>query len=457
LVAQPPEILIVDDEELIRWSLKEHLGRLGYRTRVAADGEAAADALADALPDLVLLDLKMPRLDGYGVLRRMKEKGWDVPTIILTAFAGLESAVEATRLGAVGYLSKPFDLDEVSATVSRVMEADRRDRDAVFVRHQKRAGYEGFIGAAPSLAPVFDTLDRLALVDAPTVLLLGESGTGKDVVARLIHARGPRRHGPLMEIDCAALPEALIESELFGHEKGAFTDARAQKQGLFEAAAGGVAFLDEIGELPLPMQSKLLRALESRTFRRVGGVMALPMDVALIAATNRNLAEEVKAGRFREDLYFRLNVVPIHLPSLSERVEDVPALASAFLERFCKTFHKKMQGFSQEAMDKLVAWSWPGNVRELRNVVERLVLLGTHDVIRAEDLPAEIRWATGRSASVEGCPFVLPEEGVDLEAVDKGLLVQALERTDGNQSAASRLLGISRYALRYRMEKYGLL
>jgi two-component system response regulator AtoC len=303
---------------------------------------------------------------------------------------------------------------------------------------------------------MYETLDRLAQVDAPTVLLLGESGTGKDVVAGLIHQRGPRRNGPMLDINCAALPEALIESELFGHEKGAFTDARAQKQGLFEAAAGGVVFLDELGEMPLPTQAKLLRALETRTFRRVGGVTSIPMDVALVAATNRNLLEEVKERRFREDLYFRLNVVPITLPSLRERREDIPLLASFFLERCNNTFHRKIRGFTAQAMDQLAAWRWPGNVRELRNLVERLVLLADGDVLHAEQLPPEIRWAGAAPAS-SSCPFTLPEEGINLDEVEQGLLHQALDRTQGNQSAAARLLGISRYALRYRMEKMGLL
>jgi DNA-binding NtrC family response regulator len=260
----------------------------------------------------------------------------------------------------------------------------------------------------------------------------------------------------MLDINCAALPEALIESELFGHEKGAFTDARAQKQGLFEAAAGGVVFLDELGEMPLPTQAKLLRALETRTFRRVGGVASIPMDVALVAATNRNLLEEVRQGRFREDLYFRLNVVPITLPSLRERREDVPLLASFFLERCNQTFHRKLRGFTAQAMEMMVSWRWPGNVRELRNLIERLVLLSDGDVIGADQLPAEIRWA-GQAASATSCPFILPEEGINLDEVEQGLLQQALERTQGNQSAAARLLGISRYALRYRMEKMGLL
>jgi DNA-binding NtrC family response regulator len=449
-------VLVVDDEELIRWSLEQHLTRLGYAVRTAENGTKALEVMADEMPELVLLDLRMPELDGMGTLRAMRERGWTVPVIVLTAYGAFETAVESTKLGAVAFLAKPFDLEVVGRTVGEAMRARRSEREVVFVRQQVRTGFDGFIGASAALAPMYETLDRLALVDAPTVLLLGESGTGKDVVAKLIHERGPRRHGPMLDINCAALPEALIESELFGHEKGAFTDARAQKQGLFEAAAGGVVFLDELGEMPLPTQAKLLRALETRTFRRVGGVASIPMDVALVAATNRNLLEEVRQGRFREDLYFRLNVVPITLPSLRERREDVPLLASFFLERCNQTFHRKLRGFTAQAMEMMVSWRWPGNVRELRNLIERLVLLSDGDVIGADQLPAEIRWA-GQAASATSCPFILPEEGINLDEVEQGLLQQALERTQGNQSAAARLLGISRYALRYRMEKMGLL
>jgi DNA-binding NtrC family response regulator len=405
---------------------------------------------------VVLLDLRMPKLDGMGTLQAMRERGWDVPVIVLTAYGALDAAVEATKLGATAFLAKPFELDDVAQHVRDAIGEGRRRREVVFAQFKARDGYEGFVGASPALGPVFDTLERLAQVDAPTVLLLGESGTGKDVLARLIWQRGPRRTGPFMDIDCASLPEALIESELFGHEKGAFTDARTMKQGLFEVAAGGVVFLDELGEMPLGTQARLLRALESRTFRRVGGVTTLPMNVSLIAATNRDLSAEVKAGRFREDLFFRLNVVPLHVPSLRERREDIPLLASWFLDRCNRSFARRIRGFTEEAMEKLNRWRWPGNVREMRNLVERLVLMVDGDVIRVEHLPPEIRWAVEGPASA-GCPFVLPPEGVDLEAVERGLLLQALERTQGNQSASARLLGISRYALRYRMEKYGML
>jgi DNA-binding NtrC family response regulator len=451
-------VLVVDDEELIRWSLAEHLRGEGYQVVEGVNGEEAVEKVRAHAPDLVIMDLKMPVLDGLGAMRKMREEGLDVPVIVLTAHGGVDSAVDATRLGASDYLAKPFDLREISIAVRKGIDEDRVRQEVHYLRSRQRHGYGEFVGQSKSLQPVFATLQRLERVDAPTVLITGESGSGKDVIARAIHANGPRKNAVFMEIDCAALPETLIESELFGHEKGAFTDARQTKRGLLEVARGGVVFMDEIGEMTLATQAKLLRALENRRFKRVGGVATLGLDAAIVAATNRDLKKAVKDGLFREDLFFRLNVIPVFVPPLRERVEDIPVLVEHFLERYNRQFGRKVTGVSAEAMDRLKTWRWPGNVRELRNVLERMVLLGEDGVIQARDLPSEIRYASsGKASSVPGCPFVLPDEGVDLEEVDRGLLLQALDRTAGNQSAAGRLLGISRYALRYRMEKYGLL
>lgn len=451
-------VLVVDDEELIRWSLAEHLKSEGYTVIEGQNGEEALERVRTGAPDVILLDLKMPVLDGLGTLRKLREEGYETPVVVLTAHGGVESAVEATRLGAADYLSKPFDLREISIVVKKAIDEERVRQEVHYLRQRQRQGYGEFVGASKSLGPVFQTLQRLERVDAPTVLIQGESGTGKDVIARAIHAAGPRRNHVFMEIDCAALPEQLIESELFGHEKGAFTDARTTKRGLLEVARGGVVFLDEIGEMTPATQAKLLRALENRRFKRVGGVATIHMDAAIVAATNRDLKKEVAEGTFREDLFFRLNVIPLTLPPLRDRTEDIPLLVEHFLERFNRQFQREVKGVAAEAMERLVAYRWPGNVRELKNVLERLVLLGDDPVIQTRDLPSEIRFAArGRATTTPGCPFVLPDEGVDLEEVDRGLLMQALDRTDGNQSAAARLLGISRYALRYRMEKYGVL
>lgn len=450
-------IVVCDDEELIRWSLSSHLESEGYAVTTASNGKEALEKVAEHGARLLLTDLKMPVMDGLTALRELRQSGSAIPVVVLTAHGGVEAAIEATRLGADGYLQKPFDLREVSLAVEQALSKDRLRREVHYHREREASGYGSFIGQAAVLQPLFSTLERLEHVDAPTVLITGESGTGKDVLARAIHARGPRSERPFVAVDCASLPEQLIESELFGHERGAFTDAKAAKQGLFEVADKGVVFLDEIGELPLNTQSKLLRALEDRTFKRVGGVRRTAMDVAILAATNRDLKAEVAAGRFREDLYFRLNVIQVQLPALRDRREDVPLLVGHFIDTFSKRFGRRLDGVEGDAMEKLVGYRWPGNVRELRNVVERLVLLAPERRVRLEDLPPEIQYgmeAPSKSSRAGG--FVLPEEGVDLEEVERSLISQALQRTDGNQSASARLLGISRYALRYRMEKFGL-
>jgi DNA-binding NtrC family response regulator len=453
-----PTIVVCDDEELIRWSLTEHLKGEGYSVIAVANGKECVDAVREQAPGLVLMDLKMPVMDGLTALQKIREGGSDVPVVMITAHGAVDSAIEATRLGASAYLSKPFDLREISLCVEKTLHEDRLRHEVHYLRGRERTGYGDFIGSAPSLQEVFAMLRRLEGVDAPTVLVTGESGTGKDVIARMIHSRGSRRNGVFVEIDCASLPEQLIESELFGHERGSFTDARQMKRGLFEVAAGGVVFLDEIGEMSLATQAKFLRALESRRFKRVGGVASLPLDAAIIAATNRDLKAEVERGTFREDLFFRLNVIPLRLPALRERPSDIPALVEHFIERFRRQFARNVKGVSAKAMEMLQRYPWPGNVRELRNVLERVVILGPDEIIQPNDLPAEVRFAapvtTGKVSAA--CPFLLPEDGVDLEAVERGLLSQALDRTAGNQSAAARLLGISRYALRYRMEKYSL-
>lgn len=446
-------ILVADDEELIRWSLCEHLKGIGYTVVEAEDGMECLELVSSNVPDLILTDLKMPRMGGMEALRRIRERDLDVPVIVLTAHGAVQSAVEATRLGASAYLSKPFDLQEVAMAIEKVLEQHRLATEVRYLRQERSASYGRLLGSAPAMLRLFNTLRRLEDVDAPTVLVNGESGTGKDLIAHAIHEQGPRRAGPMMEVDCASLSETLIESELFGHERGAFTDARTLKRGLFEVARGGTIFLDEIGEMSLPMQAKLLRALENRQFKRVGGTATLQLDAGIIAATNRNLAEEVREGRFREDLYFRLNVIQFQVPALRERREDIPQLVDHFVTRFNKDFRRTVQGVSKEAMAMLTDYHWPGNVRELRNVIERIVILEAHDIIEAPHLPPEIRFGRRNQSPAT---FILPDEGVDLEAVERSLIEQAMDRTGGNQSAAARLLSISRYALRYRLEKYAL-
>jgi len=420
----------------------------------AADGRQCLDQVAHEVPDLVVLDLKMPRMGGMEVLQHLQETDPHLPVVVITAHGAVDSALEATRLGARAYLAKPFDLREVGLLLQQVLKAHSLEAQVRYMRDRNASSYERVIGQSAATRRLVETLRRLETVDAPTVLLIGESGTGKDLIAHAIHENGMRRNGPFMEVDCASLTETLIESELFGHERGAFTDAKTTKRGLFELARGGTIFLDEISEMSVGTQAKLLRALENRRFKRVGGVADIDLDAGVIAATNRDLVEEVRKGRFREDLFFRLNVVRIIVPPLRARREDVPLLADHFLKRFNQKFGRDVQSISPEALRRLQAYAWPGNVRELRNVLERVVILEAEEVILASHLPPEMRFP---SDSEEGAPtqarFVLPEQGIDIEELERSLLDQAMVRTGGNQSQAARLLGISRYALRYRLEK----
>ncbi|OGQ23573.1 MAG: hypothetical protein A2138_10315 [Deltaproteobacteria bacterium RBG_16_71_12] len=450
----PFRILVCDDEAMIRDALEEHLCSEGYEVALAVDGDQALRLIEEVQPDALILDLNMPRVDGLTVLRSLREKGVTLPSIVITARPGFEGAVDAIKLGAEGYLQKPFDLREVSHQLSKFFERRRLQTEVSYLRDRASSGYERLIGTSPAMKRLFETLARLERVDSPTVLLIGESGTGKDLIAEAIHRRGPRKDKPFMQIDCAAMPETLIESELFGHEKGSFTDARAMKRGLFEVADGGVIFLDEIAEMPIGTQSKLLRALENRRFRRIGALVDIPLTAAVIAATNKDLKAAVAAGTFREDLFFRLNVVPIEIPPLRRRPEDVEPIALALLERAGRDLGRKTAGIDRDALDAMRAYAWPGNGRELRNVIERVVILKTDDhPIRREDLPEEIRvHRTTRG----GSPYVLLPEGIDLAAVERGFVEQALARCAGNQTQAARLLGISRFALRHRIDRYAL-
>ncbi len=458
-MSESSTILVCDDEELIRWSLREYLEAEGYSVVEARDGVECLERVASDAPDLLVVDLKMPRMGGMQVLQQLSTDGSDLPVIVITAHGAIDLALQATRLGAGAYLSKPFDLREVGLAIRQVLKAHRLESEVRYLRGRKAGAYGKILGSSRPMQRLFETLSRLESVDAPTVLITGSSGTGKDLIANAIHENGPRREGPIMEVDCASLPDQLIESELFGHERGAFTDARTMKRGLFEVAKGGTIFLDEISETSLGTQAKLLRALESRRFKRVGGTADIHLDAGVVAATNRDLEGEVEAGRFRQDLFYRLNVIRIDVPPLRERTGDIPTLVEHFLARFNAKFGRHVQGVSDDAMMRLQAYDWPGNVRELRNVLERAVIMEADEMLLGTHLPRELGLA-GMAASVgehgQGS-FVLPAEGIDLDELERSLLRQAVDRTDGNQSAAARMLGISRYALRYRLEKHGLI
>jgi two-component system, NtrC family, response regulator AtoC len=444
-------ILIVDDEALIRWSLSERLKADGYDVLEAETGKAAIEKLTEGV-DLVLLDYRLPDTDGVTVLRKMKEFDQDILVILLTAYASVETAVEAMKLGAYHFANKPFNLDEVAATVERALETTRLRREVRQYRSNAARPYslQRIVGGSASITALRHLVARVATTPASTVLLTGESGTGKDLLAKVIHYASDRSSSPFMNITCSALPEQLLEAELFGHERGAFTDARMQKKGLLETADGGTVFLDEIGEMTPALQAKLLRFLEEKSFKRVGGASDIHVDVRVIAATNRDLEKEVARHTFRADLFFRLNVLPIAVPPLRQHAEDIPLLAEYFIDAFNTEFRKRVLGATPAAYALLQSYGWPGNVRELRNVVERAMLLSDNDHLDARDFPA---MTTAVSA---GSEFELPPAGVDLEQLERSLLVQALRRCRGNQTRAGALLGLNRDQIRYRIEKFGL-
>jgi len=461
MTTSPARILVVDDEKLIRWSVGERLQRGGYEVLAAESGEEALDLVSANLPDLMLLDVRLPGMDGLATLERALGINPDMTVLMMSAHSTVDVAVEAMKHGALDFLVKPFPFQSLDAAVQRALATARTRRQIAALTSERRTGSAALgalVGRTAAMEQMRSMASRLAASDATTVLIEGESGSGKEVVARSIHFESARAEKPFMQVNCAALPEPLLESELFGHERGAFTDAHAQKRGLFESADGGTVLLDEIGDLPAGGQAKLLRLLENKTFRRVGGVQELQADVRVIAATNVNLEERVADGRFRADLFFRLNVVRVFVPSLRDHGEDIPLLAAAFIARFNHEMRRAVRGVNGPALELLSAYHWPGNVRELRNVIERAFILHANvDEIRPEHLPPELRRA--QPAQQQGPARLEPQvsgQGFVLEDVEKDLIVQAMQRSSGNQSKAARLLGVSRDTLRYRLKKYGL-
>jgi two-component system, NtrC family, response regulator AtoC len=446
-----PTVLVVDDERLIRWSLTKRLRAEGYDVLEAENGTDALERVAEGV-DLVLLDYKLPDIDGVTVLRKIKETDQDILVILLTAYATVETAVEAMKIGAYHFANKPFDLDELIATVERALETTRLRREVRQIRAKEARPYSvnRIVGASESMVDLRNLVSKVAASPASTVLLTGESGTGKDLVAKALHYASDRASRPFMNITCSALPEALLESELFGHERGAFTDARLQKRGLLETADGGTVFLDEVGEMVPALQAKLLRFLEEKAFKRVGGSADIRVDVRIIAATSRVLQEEVAKGRFRGDLYYRLNVLPLALPPLRAHLADVPMLVDFFVDGFNREFRKNILGAAPGALRLLQSYGWPGNVREMRNVIERAMLLAEGPLLQARDFAA----LTAVAPSAE--TFELPPAGVDLEQLERSLVMQALRRCGGKQTRAATLLGLNRDQIRYRIEKFGL-
>jgi DNA-binding NtrC family response regulator len=450
------KVLIIDDEKLVRWSLQQKLSKEGYEVESAPTGEEGLNLIREDGYDLVLLDLHLPGMDGVQVLQEIKKLEKEIGVVMLTADTGIARAVECVRLGAHNYLCKPFDFDEVRVALEKAREHMKLRREVTRIRRQQRRkfGLENLVGQSPQMRELRELIVRIGESDATTVHIEGENGTGKELAARAIHLGSARANQPFMAINCSAIPDNLIESELFGHERGAFTDAKSMKKGLFESADGGSVLLDEIGDMKPALQAKLLRVLESREFSRIGGTQNISIDVRVIAATNQNLEDAVARGEFRQDLYYRLKVISLRMPALREQREDVPLLAVHYLAQFAEEFNKPPKELAPEAATVLQQYGWPGNVRELRNVIERLVILEKAEVILPEHLPAELRMGTKpKSRSL----IELPADGVALTDVERELVRQAMERAAGNQSHAAELLGLERDALRRRLIKYGYL
>ena len=452
------KILVIDDENLVRWSLQQKLTREEYEVETAATGEDGLRILQNDYFDLVLLDIRMPGMDGVQVLREIKKLGRETAVIMLTAETGIARAVECMRLGAHNYLCKPFEFDEVRVALEKANEELklRREVNRLHTAQSRAFGVDNIIGDGKAIRELRDLIGKIAASDATTVLVEGENGTGKELAARAVHFGSARAEQPLMEINCSALPENLLETELFGHERGAFTDAKTQKKGLFELADGGTVLLDEIGDMKLSMQVKLLRVLETRRFRRVGGTQDIVCDIRVVALTNKDLEQAVRTGEFRQDLYYRLKVIPVRMPSLRDHREDVPALAMHFLQRFSEEFKKPLKRLAPETAVILQTYHWPGNVRELRNVIERLVILEADETLLPKHLPLEIRGG-GSFKPIERGVVQLPAGGIALRDVERELILQAMDRAAGNQTRAAELLGIERDALRRRLIKYGFL
>lgn len=464
-----PVVLLVDDEDTIRMFLEKTIKDEGYEALTAATGEEALELTRRELPDLILLDLKLPDMNGIEVLQKIKEDIPEVCIIMLTAFGDIETAVSAIKKGAFDFVSKPVNLEQLLLSIEKGLNSQRLSRELFQLRRRVKIDFDdNYVpGESPRMKEVYSIVETVAKSDTTTVLIQGESGTGKEMIANMIHKYSPRHDKPFLEINCASLPEELLESELFGHEKGAFTDAKAQKVGLLELANKGTLFLDEIGEMSLTIQVKLLRVLEKMSFRRVGGTKDINVSVRIISATNRDLALEVSNKNFREDLYYRLKVIPINIPPLRDRKEDIYILLKHFLSTYNRQFNKNFQDIDDEAYDRLISYPWPGNIRELKNVIERIVLLENATMLGMEHLPESIKAESvsedyrSMSHALElamGRPF--PEDGIAFEDLirntEKELIVKAMKEAGNNQSKASRLLRLNRDKLRYRLKNFDM-
>jgi len=453
-----PSILIVEDEAKMRRLLELNLGDEGYTVHAASDAEAGLNILRQEKVDLVLTDLKLPGMNGLEFLQMVKRTNATVPVVVMTAYGTVETAVEAMKAGAVDYVLKPFPLEEIQLVVRKELDVHRLREENLSLREAlgQRYEFKNIVARSPKMQEILALVERVAPANS-TVLLGGESGVGKDLIARAIHQHSRRASGPFVKINCTAIPENLLESELFGYEKGAFTGAVTSKPGKFELADKGTIFLDEIGDVPSVIQVKLLRVLQEREFEHLGGTRTLKVDVRLVAATNRDLRAALEQGTFREDLYYRLNVVPISIPPLREHKEDIPYLVDHFIERFASESGKQISGIAPAALKLLMDFHWPGNVRELENIIERAVAFADGASIDVRDIRLDLspRLASSDSGAAAGAvPF--PPEGITLEQYEDEIIREALRRAGGNKSQAARRLGLSRNALRYRLSRMGM-
>ena len=441
-------ILVVDDEEIVRSSLVDWLREDGYHAEAAENGFEALEKLREKPWDIALVDLKMPKMDGLELMERMKELKPDIQVIIITAYATVHTAVQAMKMGAYDYLVKPFNPEEISLLINRLIESKELVKEISYLRKElaKQYQFHDLISKSPKMQKIFEFARTVAKSNS-NILILGESGTGKELLARAIHNESLRAAGPFVAVSCVALPETLLESELFGHEKGAFTDAVTQKKGKFELAHGGTLFLDEIGDISPKLQLNLLRVLQEKEFTRVGGTKPIKVDVRIIAATNRDLKKAVDEGKFRDDLYYRLNVISIQIPPLRERKEDIPLLVHRFIEKFNIELGKRVEKISEEALKTLMKYDWPGNVRELENVIERAMVITKGTLIKPEDI--QISAEPSKEVRVEG-------EDKSLRAVERAHIQRVLEENDWNIQRSAQILGIDRVTLYKKIKKYGL-
>jgi two-component system, NtrC family, response regulator AtoC len=468
------KIMIVDDERLVRWSLRQKCEEWGYHVIEADAGGPALKLAQHESPDLVLLDVRMPDLSGIEVLDQLKKSGDARAVIMITADPQLDDVKAALKLGAYDFVGKPIDFDELRVTVKNALEATSLRTEVQTLRSEVRAGagYDSVVSVSPKMTELMNFVRKVASSEATTILIQGESGTGKDLIAKAIHYESSRQQKPVVAINCSAIPETLMEAELFGHEKGAFTDAKQMKKGLFEAADGGTLFLDEIGELSPLLQAKLLRVLEDQVIRRVGGIRDMQVDVRVIAASNRDLEKAVREGQFRQDLYYRLAIIAIFIPPLRDRKEDILPLVDFFIDRYNRRFKKSIRGITDETRRLILSHNWPGNVRELKNVIERGMILEEEPFLRPVYLPFSVGESGGRTLFERTSPadggqtlpngrtlprLYIPEGGTSLEEVEHAMVELAMRQANGNQTHAAKLLDISRDALRYKLKKFGLI